>query len=127
MATRTEPVIDFSRRRLLAGFAAGFVAQPALGQSEASDPRKRLSQALQSGKVNGLHALLVAQGGSLLLEHYGRGEDEAWHSCCALKMVCLHGRRSQSLVSRIHAGIELSGAGGFEAPFERPQVLPSRL
>jgi CubicO group peptidase (beta-lactamase class C family) len=78
MATRTEPVIDFSRRRLLAGFAAGFVAQPALGQSAASDPRKRLSQALQSGKVNGLHALLVAQGGSLLLEHYGRGEDEAW-------------------------------------------------
>lgn len=71
-------MINLSRRRLLSGIAAGLVAQPALGQSVAGDPGKRLSQALQSGKVSGLHALLVAQGGGLLLEHYGRGEDEAW-------------------------------------------------
>src|SRR3984893_11977415 len=38
----------------------------------------RLAQAQQDGKVYGLHTLLVSQGGRLIIEHYGRGDDEAW-------------------------------------------------
>src|SRR5471032_2687849 len=69
---------DVSRRCLLAGVAAGLAARPAFGQSPTKDIGERLSQALQNGKLNGLHALLASQRGNLLLEHYGRGEDEAW-------------------------------------------------
>ncbi|HXW30664.1 MAG TPA: serine hydrolase, partial [Xanthobacteraceae bacterium] len=37
-----------------------------------------MGQAEQDGRVSGLHALLVSQGGKLLFEHYGRGEDMSW-------------------------------------------------
>jgi CubicO group peptidase (beta-lactamase class C family) len=71
-------MIDFDRRRLLAGLAAGLIAQPAFGQSPAKDMSERLSRAMQNGKAIGIHALLVAQGRDLLFEQYGRGNDEAW-------------------------------------------------
>ena len=72
-------MIDPTRRRLLAGIAAGIAAQPAaLAQSAASPAGERLSQALQSGRLDGLHTLLASQGGNLLVEYYGRGEDEIW-------------------------------------------------
>jgi hypothetical protein len=71
-------MIDFSRRHLLAGTAAGLVTRPAFGQSPPKDIGERLSQALQNGKVSGLHALLVSHRGKLLLEHYGQGVDEVW-------------------------------------------------
>ena len=71
-------MIDFSRRRVLAGTAAGLIARPAFGQSAANEMNERLSRALQDGKVIGMHALLVAQGSNLLLEQYRRGYDEAW-------------------------------------------------
>jgi len=54
----------------------------AAGRSFATSPSeditRRLAQAQQDGKVDGLHTLLVSQGGKLVTEHYGRGEDEAW-------------------------------------------------
>jgi CubicO group peptidase (beta-lactamase class C family) len=71
-------MVDFNRRRLLAGIAAGLIARPAFGQSAAKDMSERMSRALQDEKVIGLHAVLVAQGSNLLLEQYGRGYDEAW-------------------------------------------------
>jgi hypothetical protein len=102
-------VIDFSRRRLLAAIAAGFVAQPALDQSAASDLGKRLSQALQSGIVSGLHALLVAQGGDLLLEHYRRGEDEAWdRPLGVIRARCAARRALRVQEHRRSAGIALA-------------------
>lgn len=46
--------------------------------SRSQEIAQRLAQAQQDGKVYGLHTLLVSQGGKLIIEHYGRGEDEAW-------------------------------------------------
>jgi CubicO group peptidase (beta-lactamase class C family) len=67
-----------SRRCLLGGISAGLVARPAIGEPVAKAIGERLSQALQNGKVSGLHALLVSRGGDVLFEHYGRGADEVW-------------------------------------------------
>jgi len=69
---------DLVRRHLLAGVAAGLLTRPAFGQSPPHDIGERLSRTLHSGKLNGLHALLVSQRGKLVLEHYGSGSDEAW-------------------------------------------------
>jgi CubicO group peptidase (beta-lactamase class C family) len=71
-------VTYLSRRYVLGGIATGLVARPAIGQSVAKDIGERLSQAIQNGKVSGLHALLVSRSGDVLFEHYGRGEDEIW-------------------------------------------------
>ena len=46
--------------------------------SPSQEIAQRLAQAQQDGKVYGLHTLLVSQGGRLIIEHYGRGEDKAW-------------------------------------------------
>jgi CubicO group peptidase (beta-lactamase class C family) len=67
-----------SRRTLLAGMAAGLVPRVAIGEPLGSDMAARLAQALQNGKVSGLHALLVSRGRDMVFEHYGRGEDEVW-------------------------------------------------
>src|SRR5215472_19133574 len=62
--------------------SCGGVGLMAAGRSFATSPSeditRRLAQAQQDGKVDGLHTLLVSQGGKLVTEHYGRGEDEAW-------------------------------------------------
>jgi CubicO group peptidase (beta-lactamase class C family) len=66
------------RRRLLATLGAGFLGvRSAFAVSVAQGIAQRLGQAQQDGKAEGLHALLVSQGGKLLLEHYGEGDDEA--------------------------------------------------
>lgn len=65
------------RRHVLAGLGATVAlpwTSPAFAAS--SDIAERLAGLEQSGKVFGLHALLVSQGGKLLFEHYGRGVDE---------------------------------------------------
>ena len=70
------------RRHLLTVLGAGLVTAPLIVPARralaAGDFQQRLAAAEQSGKVSGLHALLVSQGGKLLFEHYGRGEDERW-------------------------------------------------
>src|SRR6478672_9546412 len=68
---------SFNRRHLLAGLGASVIlprAMPALAAS--SDTAERLAGLMQAGKVPGLHAFLVNQGGKLVFEHYGRGADE---------------------------------------------------
>ncbi|MEU4366730.1 serine hydrolase domain-containing protein [Micromonospora chersina] len=40
--------------------------------------RDRLDEALQAGKVDGLHAVVAVRDGQTLLEHYGAGKDFAW-------------------------------------------------
>jgi len=67
-----------NRRRLLAGLGASIAlpwSMPAIAAS--SDIAERLAGLAQAGRVPGLHALLVSQGGKLVIEHYGQGEDEA--------------------------------------------------
>jgi CubicO group peptidase (beta-lactamase class C family) len=73
---------SLDRRHLLTVLGAGFMPAPSLMISTsraiaaATDMNQRLAAAEQSGKVGGLHALLVSQGGKMLFENYGRGEDE---------------------------------------------------
>ena len=71
----------FDRRHLLTVLGVGLVAAPCLTLPArrvfaAGGFEQRLAAAEQSGKVSGLHALLVSQGGKLLFEHYGKGVDE---------------------------------------------------
>jgi len=68
------PMAYLNRRHLLTALGAGLItAHRAFGQSLPEDISRRLTQAQQDGKVSGLHALLVGQGGRLLFEYYGRG------------------------------------------------------
>lgn len=52
----------------------------ALPQDEgfAPDLVERLATGLRSGMLPDIHAVLVARGGRMVLEHYGSGRDEAW-------------------------------------------------
>ena len=66
------------RRQLLTVLGAGLLTTPyAFARSISQEIAQRLAQAQQDGKVEGLHALLVSQGGDLVFEHYGQGDDEA--------------------------------------------------
>ena len=71
---------EVDRRHVLATLAAGLMTtgQAFAAASPSQEIAQRLAQAQQDGKVYGLHTLLVSQGGRLIIEHYGRGEDEAW-------------------------------------------------
>src|SRR4051812_29565145 len=72
-------VTQFDRRRLLAVLGAGLtVPRRASAEPSPQDITQRLARCLLEGRLNGLHTLLVSQGGQLLIEHYGRGEDEDW-------------------------------------------------
>jgi CubicO group peptidase (beta-lactamase class C family) len=72
-------MITLNRRYLLAALGGGLMAASrTFATSPSEDIALRLAQAQQDGKVDGLHTLLVSQGGRLVTEHYGRGEDEAW-------------------------------------------------
>jgi CubicO group peptidase (beta-lactamase class C family) len=70
------------RRHVMGGMGALFmasstrraIASPNLG----IDIEQRLGELQKDGRVSGLHALLVARGDRLLLEHYGTGEDQNW-------------------------------------------------
>jgi CubicO group peptidase (beta-lactamase class C family) len=65
------------RRHFLGALGASLIATPrAFAAPLPEQFRQRLAQAEQDGRVSGLHALLVSQGGRLVFEYYGRGEDE---------------------------------------------------
>jgi CubicO group peptidase (beta-lactamase class C family) len=65
------------RRRVLAGLAGALIASPrAFAAPPMADIGHRLAKAQADGTVSGLHALLVSQGGELVFEHYGQGDDE---------------------------------------------------
>lgn len=66
---------DLNRRHLLTVLGAGLMTTYA-GRGFAGDFDQRLAAAEQSGRVSGLHALLIAKGGTTLFEHYGKGEDQ---------------------------------------------------
>ena len=67
------------RRHLLTLLGAGLVTSRATSAfAEPADMAQRLAAAEQSGKVSGLHALLVSKGGKTIFEHYGVGVDERW-------------------------------------------------
>jgi CubicO group peptidase (beta-lactamase class C family) len=71
-------MVHFNRRRLLITLGGGLIASgSAHGQSAQDSVAQRLAAAEQGARVSGLHALLVSQGGKLVFEHYGRGEDWA--------------------------------------------------
>lgn len=56
-----------NRRHLLAMLGAGLTIEvPAFAASQSQDLARRLAQAQQDGRVDGLHALLVSQGGKLV-------------------------------------------------------------
>jgi CubicO group peptidase (beta-lactamase class C family) len=69
-------MINLDRRHLLTVLGAGLMTTRAGRAFAADDFRQRLAAAEQSGKVSGLHGLLVAKGGTTLFEHYGKGVDE---------------------------------------------------
>jgi CubicO group peptidase (beta-lactamase class C family) len=74
-----KSMTSLNRRHLLGTLGVGLMAvSRAFATSPSEDIAMRLAQAQQDGKVDGLHTLLVSQGGRLLTELYGRGEDEAW-------------------------------------------------
>jgi CubicO group peptidase (beta-lactamase class C family) len=69
---------ELNRRHLLTILGAGLTIAPsAFATSLSQDIAQRLAQARQDGKVTGLHTLLVSQGGRLVFEYYGQGDDEA--------------------------------------------------
>ena len=69
---------ELNRRHLLTIVGAGLTIAPsAFATSLSQDIAQRLAQARQDGKVAGLHTLLVSQGGRLVFEYYGQGDDEA--------------------------------------------------
>lgn len=73
------PTAGFDRRHVLAGLGATLIATPrAIAGPSPEQIGQRLAQAQQDGRVSGLHALLVSQGGKLVFEHYGQGDDEQW-------------------------------------------------
>jgi CubicO group peptidase (beta-lactamase class C family) len=80
--------LSLDRRHLLMGLGATSMAVPsvtvpahrAAAAPSSEEFQRHLAEAEQSGKVHDLHALLVSQGGRLLFEHYGKGEDEGGDS-----------------------------------------------
>jgi CubicO group peptidase (beta-lactamase class C family) len=73
----TRPKTRLDRRHFLTAVGASLIATPrAVAGPSPEGIGQRLAQAESDGKVSGLHALLVSQGGRLLFEHYGQGEDE---------------------------------------------------
>jgi CubicO group peptidase (beta-lactamase class C family) len=104
---------NLSRRSLLTILGAGVItARPAFATAPSQGIIERLAQAQQDGKVDGLHTLLVSQGGRLVAEYYGRGKDVAWGrplGTVAFARDVLHDLRSvsKSVVSLVY-GIALA-------------------
>jgi hypothetical protein len=72
---RQDSMTDLNRRYLLATLGVGLMAAgSAVATSPSENIAQRLTLAQQDGKVDGLHTLLVSQGGRLVTEHYERGE-----------------------------------------------------
>ncbi|MGC2779794.1 MAG: serine hydrolase [Bradyrhizobium sp.] len=71
-------MINLNRRNVLVGMGAALLTgNPSHAEVSASDIARRLAEAEQAGRVFGLHALLASQGGRLVFEHYGKGDDWA--------------------------------------------------
>jgi CubicO group peptidase (beta-lactamase class C family) len=92
---------DLDRRHLLTVLGAGLLtSRVGSAFAEPADFGQRLAAAEQSGKVSGLHALLVSQGGKVVIEHYGRGVDEDmtrnWGGFVTFGPEVLHDLRSVS-------------------------------
>ena len=71
--------LDLQRRHVIWGMGTAVmtsIASRAVASPSSDDFRQRLATAEQSGKVSGLHALLVSKSGRMLFEHYGKGEDQ---------------------------------------------------
>ena len=68
----------FNRRTAISMGAAVMAAAATRAAAVDGDLAARLAEMERDGRVYGLHAVLVARGGKLLFEHYGRGDDEAW-------------------------------------------------
>ncbi|WP_197082630.1 serine hydrolase [Bradyrhizobium sp. LTSP885] len=66
----------FDRRHVLAGLGASLIAPRAIAAVSEDTFSARLAQSESAGRISGLHALLVSQGGKLVFEHYGQGDDE---------------------------------------------------
>jgi CubicO group peptidase (beta-lactamase class C family) len=67
-----------TRRHLFTVLGAGLtITPPAFATSQSEDLARRLAQARQDGRVEGLHTLLVSQGGKCNFEYYGQGADRA--------------------------------------------------
>jgi CubicO group peptidase (beta-lactamase class C family) len=93
------PQLD--RRRLLAAMATGLLVppRPAFASPSANEFGERLARVQQQGRVNGLHAIVVSQGGKLVFEHYATAEDENWdgvRATIAFAPDVLHDLRSVS-------------------------------
>src|SRR6516165_1280886 len=73
---------EVDRRHVLGALGVGLMTtgHAFAAASRSQEIAQRLAQAQQEGKVYGLHTLLVSQGGKLIIEHYGQGEDEAWET-----------------------------------------------
>src|SRR6516165_3026087 len=71
---------EVDRRHVLGALGVGLMTtgHAFAAASRSQEIAQRLAQAQQDGKVDGLHTLLVSQGGRLVTEYYGRGEDEDW-------------------------------------------------
>jgi len=72
-----KPIGDLNRRHFLAALGGGLIASSrAFAAPSPGFFSQRLQQLAQDGRLDGLHAVLVSQGGNLVYESYGRGEDE---------------------------------------------------
>jgi CubicO group peptidase (beta-lactamase class C family) len=69
--------ICLHRRHFLAALGGSLLMSSRAFAAPSPEPiSERLERLEQDGSISGLHALLVNQGGKLVFEHYGRGEDE---------------------------------------------------
>lgn len=68
------PALD--RRSFLLALGGTLIAPRAFAAPSPEQFSARLAQAERDGRISGLHALLVSQGGKLVFEHYGQGDDE---------------------------------------------------
>ena len=70
-----------ARRTMMTALGSAFGATLMTPTARAdSGWTERLAEMEKSGRVFGLHALIVSRGGQTIFEHYGEGEDEAWGS-----------------------------------------------
>ena len=93
VALLKSSMTELDRRHLLATLGAGLMTpRRVFAEAPLQDIAQRLAGVQQDGKVDGLHTLLVSQGGRLMIEYYGRGDDESQSSstiatisrvCCA--------------------------------------------
>jgi len=65
------------RRSFLLALGGTLIAPRAFAAPSPEQFRARLAEAESAGRISGLHALLVSQGGKLVFEHYGKGDDES--------------------------------------------------